>query len=107
MNTKKSSIQSETRNPQQMLVEHRNGFRIGCKESDMPELQRSDAGCLLVVADMTAFGKKLDNRSIWIRKRQQPGNAGSGFAAFLALNSLIGKLPAHGREIRTRSDLEG
>ena len=91
---------------QHMLVERRNGFRIGRKESDMPKLQRSYAGYFLVAADMAAFGKKLDHRSIRIPKRQQRANAGGGVTALLALDPLVGKQPAHGREICARSDFE-
>ena len=41
--------------PEEELVEGCNGLRIWSKESDVPELQRPDAGDLLVVADMTQF----------------------------------------------------
>src|ERR1700686_2185525 len=62
---------------QHFLVEGNGALDIGSEEGNMPELERADAGDLLMLAEIAPILEQLDGRALVVGKRQHlpdPGN---------------------------------
>ena len=89
-----------------LLVESDRALDIRSKEGDMAELERSDPGDLLVLAQIAPVLEQLDDRSLVVGKREHLPHAGSGIVAQLAADALACKLFGHVAEIGIGRDFE-
>src|SRR5260370_39581404 len=69
---------------QHLLVEADGALDIGSEEGDMPELERSNAGDLLILAAIAPMRQQLDVRSLVVRKRQHLRDPWTRLVAHLA-----------------------
>src|SRR5436190_19386630 len=74
-----------------LLVESDGALNIGREEGDVPELERADAGNLLVLAEITPFLEQLDSRALVIVKRQHLADSGYGIVAQLDAHAILRK----------------
>src|SRR6266566_8270079 len=88
-----------------LLVEADGALNVGRVESDMAELERADAGDLLVLAEIAPLLEQLDGGSLDVGERQHLPDAGNGVVAQLAAYPVLGKLAPQFAEIRIGRDL--
>src|SRR6516165_9283509 len=89
-----------------LLVEADGTLDVGREKGDMPELQRTDAGDLLVLAEIAPVLEQLDGRALVVLERQHLAYSRDGIVAQLAAHSVPGKLARHLAEIGIGRDLE-
>src|SRR5436190_6446993 len=82
-----------------LLVESDGTLNIGREEGDMPELERADAGNLLVLAEIAPLLEQLDRGALVIGKRQHLANSWNGIVAQLAAHAVLRKLARQFSEI--------
>src|SRR6476659_1532227 len=81
-------------------------LRLGNDEGKMAELDRPDAGHLLVLADRSLRGEHLADRALGILERQHPGDAGRWIVARLAAHAFGLDSAPDIVELRVWCDLE-
>src|SRR5437764_9246186 len=74
-----------------LLVESDGALNIGREEGDVPQLERADAGNLLVLAEIAPLLEQLDSRALVIVKRQHLADSGHGIVAQLAAHAILRK----------------
>ena len=72
----------------------------------MPELERADAGDLLVLAEIAPVLEQLDRGAFVVLEREHLADAGNGIVAQLAAHAVLGQLPRQFAEIGIGRDLE-
>src|SRR6266849_376281 len=88
------------------LIEANGAPDVGSEEGDMPELERADAGDLLVLAEIAPIPEQLDDRSLVVGKRQHLPDARNGIVAQLAAHPILGELARQFAEIGIGRDFE-
>src|SRR6516165_8400497 len=89
-----------------LLVEADGTLDVGREKGDMPELQRTDAGDLLVLAEIAPVLEQLDGGALVVLERQHLAYARDGIVAQLAAHPVPGKRARHLAEIGIGRDLE-
>src|SRR6516165_11106746 len=89
-----------------LLIEADSALNVGGEECDMAELERADAGNLLVLAEIAPILEQLDHGSLVILERKHLTNAGHGIVAQLAAHAVLGKPSRHLTEVGIGPDLE-
>src|SRR3984893_1666859 len=91
---------------QHLFIEADGALDIGREEGDMTELERTDAGHLLVLAEIAPVLEQLDGGSLVVGKREHLTDAGHGIIAQLAPNAVFRKLLCKIAEIRIWRDFK-
>src|SRR5262245_12050910 len=78
----------------------------GSEKRPVPELERPDAGDLLVLAEVAPFLEQIDGRSLVVLERQHLTHAGNGIVAQLAAYAVLVKLAREFAEIGIGGDFE-
>ena len=91
---------------QHLFVERHGSLNVRREEGDVPELERSDAGDLLVLAEIAPFLEQLDRGALVVLERQHLADPRNGVVAQLAADAILGKLPRQIAEIGPGCNLE-
>ena len=91
---------------QHLLVERHGSLDVRREEGDVPELERSDAGDLLVLAEIAPFLEQLDRGALVVLERQHLADPRNGVVAQLAAHAVLGKLARQIAEIGPGRNLE-
>src|SRR6516225_10568370 len=82
-----------------LLVKADGTLDVGREKGDMPELQRADAGDLLVLAEIVPVLEQLNRRALVVLERQHLAYSRDGIVAQLAAHTVFGELARHLAEI--------
>ena len=72
----------------------------------MPELERADAGDLLVLAEIAPFLEQLDRGAFVVLEREHLADPGNGIVAQLAAHAVLRQLPRQFAEVGAGRDFE-
>ncbi len=91
---------------QHLLIEAHGALDLGRIERDMAELERANAGNLLVLAEIAPVLEQIDGGTFVVLERQHLAHARNGIVAQLAAHAVLGELLCQVAEVVVRRDLE-